>query len=58
MTVTACSVSAEAYTMCSSISHRAEPSQNPEIIHTIRPAFHVLTTIALHITTPTTRVAQ
>lgn len=36
MTVTVCSVSEKAYPMSSSIAHKAEPSQNAEIIHTIR----------------------
>lgn len=58
MTVTVCSVSEKAYAMSSTIAHKAEPLQNAEIIHTIRPAFHVLTTIALYIATPTTRVAH
>lgn len=57
MTVTVCSVSEKAYAMSSFIAHKAEPSQNAEIIHTIRPAFNVPTTIAMYLADSTTRVA-
>lgn len=59
MTITARSlVFAKAYAMSSSIAHKAEPLQNLEIIHAIRPAFHVPTTIAMYLANSTTHVAH
>lgn len=59
MTVTARSlVFAKAYAMSSSIAHKAEPSQKPEIIRMIRSASSAPTAIALYLATPTTRVTH